>query len=223
MFNPENSVRYNWISPFGNLFSENQHYYACVYGGNDNAASDERTNDAFLLEFQPNNTSYPWIYHSTVMHDSQIGFNEADIENIGSKWICISRSSDGNLYFATSSDLLNWTTPRQTPYRLGHSPDCLPYKINTDSASLFCIYRGDNGLFRGGKATYTFLNDSFWCEDKILYTARGNGGGDFGYGSITQLNTTTMGFIDYDVVMCGERGSSNTYSRILWQTWTIPQ
>ncbi|MHA1370060.1 MAG: sialidase family protein [Promethearchaeota archaeon] len=220
-FNPAGVNAVSLISPFGNLFEINSHELTAVYGGG----------KIILIEF--NYTINRWQYFSTPFNNSAfqekygefIEFYESDVEIIGNTWLAVARSSKNVLYYAFSEDGKNWSDPIRTGYKLGHSPDILLLNSTTsdDSCKLFFVNRGEHGLLRGGLATFNLTSHEFTCEDKVLYAALGRGGGDFGYASSVRLNASTVGFINYDVVICESlTGNKNVNGKILWQLWEIP-
>lgn len=216
-YNPTSEPnRLSWISPFGNLFLMNGHYVAAFYGGN--GIIDELQDQIALLEYQP--ALDRWNYYATPMGDSVRGYNEADIEWVGDRWLCVSRTSENIMYYANSSNGINWSTPKNTGLDKGHSPELVVLKQNTSEWQMFCCYRAEKGFLRGGYTTYNPATDIFWCEDQILYTAEGEGGADTAYASAIRFNESTVGFVNYDVIMCCDNGcDGGTHGKILWQIW----
>ena len=215
-FNPANETKYQWLSPFGNMFSMNGHYVAAFYGGL-NSSTGEAGNAVILLQYHPAN--HTWQYYATPMADGYRGYNEASIQWTGDRWLCIARTSENRLYHAFSLDGIAWSPASGTTYTLGHAPDMVVLNTSSSITSMFCVYRGDNGFLRGGLARYNATANTFWCEHAILYAAKGRGGGDFGYASAVRFSSASVGFVNYDVIVCGDRGGPETRGRILWQIW----
>lgn len=215
-YNPAGPHVISWISPFGNVFSMNGHNVAAFYGADTRVAgSPDRI---VLLAF--NETTGTWRYHGSPMEGLAIGFNEADIELVGTTWLCVSRSTTPYMYYSYSSDGITWSAPVATTYMLGHSPDIVVLGETTGTWSLFCVHRGENGILRGGLATFNPATNAFWCEHESLFAAWGNGGSDFGYASAVTLPSGVIGFVNYDVVKCGSAGGPGMNGTIWWQTWT---
>jgi BNR repeat-like domain len=219
----DSPTKYSWNSPFGNIFYMGNRIMACIYGGTTPGAKTEAYDGVILIEF--NQSTYKWQYYTTVIEGTIVGFNEADIEQIGTDWVCISRSSAGVLYYAYSSDGKTWSAPIKTPYEFGHSPDMVVMGESKDpkqtngTYDLFCGYRGPMGLFRGGLAHYNPTTKTFTCEDTVLYAAEGDGGGDFGYCSAVRIGETHVGFVNYDVFRCDQWDQRTTTGKITWQVW----
>ncbi|NMC07866.1 MAG: hypothetical protein GYA24_21835 [Candidatus Lokiarchaeota archaeon] len=217
-YNPVGQARYAWLSPFGNMLDMGGRHVAAFYGGP--ASAGEEGNEVVLLEFSTTNST--WRYHAMPMGGgSGRGYNEANIQWTGDRWLCVARSSDDVLYHSYSFDGLTWSAPKCTPYALGHAPDIVVLDPGTGSVAIFCVYRGARGFLRGGQAIYDTTTDTFWCEHEVLYTALGRGGGDFGYASAVRLNNTSVGFINYDVIdCCGTSGCAGMRGMITWQAWS---
>ena len=171
-----------------------------------------------LLEFTTSNSS--WRYYTTPMGDAQCGYNEANIQWTGDRWLCVARTSKNQLYHAYSFDGLSWSTPKGTSYALGHAPYIAVLETGLGTVNMFCVYRGERGFLRGGLATYNPSMDSFWCEQSILYTSQGRGGGDSGYASVIRFSNASVGFVNYDVIdCCGSAGCAQMRGLITWQDW----
>jgi hypothetical protein len=221
-FNPLSGDQADWLSPFGNIFQMNGKYVAAFYGGLKDGISLAR-NRVLLLEFDL--LKQEWAYYATPVGDNQRGYNEADVEWIGDRWLCVSRTSENILYYATSQDGLIWTAATSTGFKVGHSPDIVVLGSENNLIQLFCGYRGDKGLLRGGRATFDPSTGIFNCEHAVLYAAEGEGGPHFGYISAVLLETGStlneyrVGFVNYDVVLCCDRDCPTTIGKILWQEW----
>jgi hypothetical protein len=217
-YNPAGEAWYDWLSPFGNMFDMAGRNVAAFYGGP--AGTGEGGNDVVLLEFSTANSS--WWYHTMPMGNSSLrGYNEANIQWTGDRWLCVARTSDDLLYHAYSFDGVSWSTPKGTAYALGHAPDIAVLATGLGTVDLFCVYRGERGLLRGGLAIYNAATDTFWCEHAILYATLGRGDGDSGYASVIKFSNTSIGFVNYDVIdCCGIPGCAQMRGLITWQDWS---
>lgn len=212
---------YGWASPFGDVFRVGARYLAPFYGG---PASGDRS-DVFLLEFDP--AAGTWTHAGIVMSGRAPGFNEAKIVRVGSEYLCVARSTGPVMYYATSSDAGTWSAPRATNLTRGHAPELVVLgERATGTWDLFCSYRGEDALLRGGHATYDPATREFWCEHAVLHVSRGRGGGDCGYSSAVRLSATRVGFVNYEVVACegwhGATTTRTTTGTIWWQEWALP-
>ncbi|MHA1791180.1 MAG: sialidase family protein [Promethearchaeota archaeon] len=216
--NPAGETLVSLVSPFGNMFKWGSHELMAVYGGG----------NIILIEF--NYSTNSWQYFSTPFNSTssskaagrQVSFYEADVDIIDGIWLSVARSNEDRLYYSYSNDGLVWSEPVPTSYRLGHSPDVLVLGNSSEPGlkDLFFVNRGDKGLLRGGLAHFNVVTREFSCEDVVLYAALGSGGANFGYASSVLLNSTTVGFIDYDVIICESlAGEKSMRGMITWQTW----
>jgi len=218
-YNLTGSSENQWISPFGNLFRVNDHLVAAFYGAPDFTRTEE-TNQVILLEFLPRQRT--WSFFSIAMKDSTAGFNEAEVGQVGSGFLCVARSSKGLLHYSCSADGHAWSSPAATRCVRGHAPALVVLGEKGGIWQLFCSYRGEGSLLRGGKATFDPRTKEFWCENAVLHASKGKGHGDCGYSSAVLLEPGTVGFVNYEVEVRGDIGGADTLGTIWWQLWHPP-
>ncbi|MFX0100489.1 MAG: sialidase family protein [Candidatus Hodarchaeota archaeon] len=198
-----------WLSPYGNLFEVDGGYYAAFYGINDpRRKGPEEAVLLLKLDFQ--NKKWQFWSDAAKSRDDEThpdgrkgAYNEAVIQPLGDQWICLVRSRQKNLYISISSDLRDWSVPRDSGIR-GQAPELIYLGTRGDGrVKYFVAYRAELAYTRGGLCTIDPRTHEIICEDIILDAAPGFGGGDSSYVCGALLGDGTILFVNYYVLKCG--------------------